>query len=373
MVATPASMEAKSRLLLEQDMDAMRPPGPPPGLPPGFPMLQPPPGPPEELSGPLTSMQHVPPGPPPGMPPMDQGLMQPPGPPPGLPPGFASFAELPPRFSQIPDSVPPAGFPPGFTPFGPPGPPPNPQPLPAFDGPQAAAELAALLGSCAPNNVGVISASPSARPPGLQAKAGPPIGPPPPGPPPPECTAVSSLAFTGTGFASSSTASVGEPDLKRRRNAVEGLASNRNIKSGGAVTVYTGYSAVTAAPAPKDDGPVHKESRSVPAPAVHGMEALPRQLPEGWEMKKSRTTGRVYYVNEKLGKSQFDPPAGSTLKATAHKKQRASLRSKETVDAQATDKAGLMGLVRAQDVRANKWQKWQRNSAIINAPDPDEE
>lgn len=44
--------------------------------------------------------------------------------------------------------------------------------------------------------------------------------------------------------------------------------------------------------------------------AAERAQALPNQLPDGWEMKHSRSSGKVYYVNEKLNKTQWDPPAG---------------------------------------------------------------
>lgn len=61
-----------------------------------------------------------------------------------------------------------------------------------------------------------------------------------------------------------------------------------------------------------------------PAPSWHVLEdqALPRQLPEGWEVKQSRSTGKVYYVNEKLGKTQWEPPAGSSAKAVSSSSSR---------------------------------------------------
>merc|ERR1712190_525629 len=34
----------------------------------------------------------------------------------------------------------------------------------------------------------------------------------------------------------------------------------------------------------------------------------PCQLPPGWEMKTSRTTGKIYYANEKFKISQFERP-----------------------------------------------------------------
>mmetsp|Transcript_52740 Transcript_52740/g.163640 ORF Transcript_52740/g.163640 Transcript_52740/m.163640 type:complete len:130 (-) Transcript_52740:51-440(-) len=108
-------------------------------------------------------------------------------------------------------------------------------------------------------------------------------------------------------------------------------------------------------------------------PAAAGREALQRQLPEGWEMKRSRTTGRMYFVNEKLGKSQFDPPAGSTVRAEVRKKQHVSKRAKDIVDAQLSDKNGVMGLVRATEKRTGRWAKWQQCSQLLNAPEPGEE
>lgn len=89
-------------------------------------------------------------------------------------------------------------------------------------------------------------------------------------------------------------------------------------------------------------------------------------------MKKSRSSGRVYYINEKLGKSQFDPPAGSTVKVEVRKKNRAATHSKELPDAQVTDKIGMMGVIRAKDQKLGRWQKWQKCSRILNEPDPDD-
>ncbi|TDH72237.1 uncharacterized protein CCR75_005603 [Bremia lactucae] len=46
------------------------------------------------------------------------------------------------------------------------------------------------------------------------------------------------------------------------------------------------------------------------------LDALPEvSLPVGWEAKVSRSTGRVYYVNRKHGKSQFERPTLASLKA----------------------------------------------------------
>jgi len=164
---------------------------------------------------------------------------------------------------------------------------------------------------------------------------------------------------------------------KRRHGGVEGLASNKHIRSGGTVTVYNGYSAATATPASKAQQTGEAVQQAAPAQAsvVAAAAALPRQLPEGWEMKRSRTTGRVYYVNEKLGTSQFDPPAGSTVKAEPAKKKisKASSRAKDGPDAQVTDQNGVKGLVRATDAKTGRWQKWQKCNRILNAPEPENE
>lgn len=171
---------------------------------------------------------------------------------------------------------------------------------------------------------------------------------------------------------------------KKRVRSVEGLASSKSIKSGGSVTVYAGYSAVTTGLQPasqKQKAPTSTPATSSSAPASRASsstatarEALTRQLPEGWEMKRSRTTGRVYYVNEKLGKSQFDPPAGSTIKTeTRKKKQRTSTRPKDGLDARLTDQNGVTGLVRAKEAKAGRWAKWQKVSTMLNEPDSEEE
>eukprot|EP00927_Polykrikos_kofoidii_P049769 TRINITY_DN43782_c0_g1_i1.p1 TRINITY_DN43782_c0_g1~~TRINITY_DN43782_c0_g1_i1.p1 ORF type:complete len:362 (-),score=50.61 TRINITY_DN43782_c0_g1_i1:129-1214(-) len=170
-------------------------------------------------------------------------------------------------------------------------------------------------------------------------------------------------------------------DTERKRRKVEGLAPSKNIASGGAVTVYSGYSAVTTAGGAKASETASQKREeqgptgSLPQAGVVSTtaQALPRQLPEGWEMRKSRSTGKVYYVNEKLGKSQFDLPAGSTLKVEAKKKQKLSLRAKDGPVAHATDKNGVAGIVRATEQKLGRWQKWQKTSRLINAPSPEKE
>ncbi|CAE7825406.1 Kpna7, partial [Symbiodinium sp. KB8] len=116
--------------------------------------------------------------------------------------------------------------------------------------------------------------------------------------------------------------------VKKRKKGVEGLASNKSIKTGGAVTVYSGYDAMTIAPKEKPAAEKPAAPTQVTGPAAV-TQALQRQLPDGWEMRKSRSTGKTYYVNEKLGKSQFEPPAGSTIDKKADpKKKKAATRSK---------------------------------------------
>eukprot|EP00747_Dinoflagellata_sp_TGD_P165414 gnl/TRDRNA2_/TRDRNA2_186647_c0_seq1.p1 gnl/TRDRNA2_/TRDRNA2_186647_c0~~gnl/TRDRNA2_/TRDRNA2_186647_c0_seq1.p1 ORF type:complete len:376 (-),score=76.21 gnl/TRDRNA2_/TRDRNA2_186647_c0_seq1:89-1216(-) len=311
------------------DLGSMQPPGPPPGLPPGFP-LQAPPGPPSWLP--------AGPGPPPGPPPPMAEI--PPGPPLGMPPGFDGADPV--------GLAPPSGYPPA-----PEGPPPGLgyPPAPPGPPPAAGAEMPPL----------------SALPIGM-----PPLTAPTPAPAMPVDPRLARLGMLGK-IASSDDA--GE-DRKRRR-AVEGLASNKSIKSGGKVTIYNGYSAVTTQPqqAEQKKEPVVQPAApaQVQAPAsvtTQIPQALQRQLPEGWEMKQSRSTGRVYYVNEKLGKSQFEPPAGSSVKADSTKKKKsASLRSKDIPDAQTSDMNGVVGMMRANEQKVGKWQKWQRTCREIHRED----
>lgn len=287
-------------------------------------------GPPE-----VPPSNDVPAGLPPGFPPtegMHSGL------PPGLPPGF-----------------PPAGFPPGFAPpggepvFGPSGP----------------------IGAGPPEGPG--------RPEFFTA-SGIAIGPPPSEPPPPTRQPLV------TGW---QPAAPTESDRKRKRGRADGLASNKNIKGGGSVTVYNGYDSQTTAAVASSARKASSSSAPTVAAAVaaaaapnftvafasssQGQEALPRQLPEGWEMKKSRSTGKVYYINEKIGKSQFDPPQGSTVKATSpqKKKQKASNRPKDIAGATMTSMNGVTGVVRAKDQNANRWAKWQKCSQVVNTQSPE--
>jgi len=156
---------------------------------------------------------------------------------------------------------------------------------------------------------------------------------------------------------------------KRRRSTVEGLARGTAIKGGGTVTVYDGYSSIKAAPQAEEK----RTETSAPSKHKHATEALPRRLPEGWEMKRSRTSGRIYFVNESLGKSQFEPPAGATMAATTSKKKKTSSRVKDCPDAQVTDKNGVMGLIRASEKKTGRWAKWQMCSRALQDEDEDDD
>ncbi|CAK9079578.1 unnamed protein product [Durusdinium trenchii] len=255
-------------------------------------------------------LDMAPPGPPPGMP-FGGEASDPPGPPAGLPPGF------PPVGMPFMEAMPPLGFPPGME-------------------PSAGLSVRAFV-----ENLSEGANVESASPPEIVAKA-------PPGSPPRE-----------------------KPEVKKRKKGVEGLASNKAIKNGGAVTIYAGYDAVTVAP----KAPDASEKPSQPAQITGGgvTQGLQRQLPPGWEMRKSRSTGKVYYVNEKLGKSQFDPPAGSTIdKQAEKKKKKVTARSKDIPDAQFTDRGGMLGLMRANEQKKGRWAKWQKCNEILNEPDPEE-
>lgn len=289
-----------------------------------------------------------------GPPSLVLGAGLPPDLPPGLPPGFPPMGSLPPGL--------PPGFPPGFAPS-----------LGSFPGDQVAPGFG--LGG----------------PPGFAPVQGPGrpgdeavplmpigIGPPPSTPPPSRPPMNSGYLDMLSDFASRVDGGAGSSDAgKKRKRGVDGLASNKSIQQGGSVTIYSGYEAVTGSfgPAAKAAPAVNQLSASSSAPSsIQGHQALPRQLPEGWEMKKSRTTGKVYYVNEKLGKSQFEPPMGSTVKAVPQKKkQKASTRPKDLPDAQVTSMNGVMGVVRATDQNTARWQKWQKCSRIVNAPSPEKD
>eukprot|EP00435_Cladocopium_sp_Y103_P034263 s1329_g8.t2 len=120
-----------------------------------------------------------------------------------------------------------------------------------------------------------------------------------------------------------------KPEIKKRKKGVEGLASNKAIKNGGAVTIYSGYDALTVEPKVAETSEKPPASAQTQITGQSVIQGLQRQLPAGWEMRKSRSTGKVYYVNEKLGKSQFEPPACSTVDKQVDKKKKASTKSKD--------------------------------------------
>lgn len=248
---------------------------------------------------------------PPGPPGLPFGIdgVDPPGPPPGLPPGF------PPLGMPFMEAMPPPGFPPGM------GPP---------------ATSSEHLPEGAPKDA---SFGPDVVP-----KA-------PPGSPPRE----------------------EKPEIKKRKKGVEGLASNKAIKNGGAVTIYSGYDALTVEPKVAETSEKPPASAQTQITGQSVIQGLQRQLPAGWEMRKSRSTGKVYYVNEKLGKSQFEPPAGSTVDKQVDKKKKASTKSKDVPDAQFTDRGGMLGLMRANEQKKGRWAKWQKCNEILNEPDPEDE
>lgn len=79
--------------------------------------------------------------------------------------------------------------------------------------------------------------------------------------------------------------------------------------------------AATPAPAPVKAQPV----KDRPVRESFNLDALPEvSLPVGWEAKVSRSTGRVYYVNRKLGKSQFERPTLASLKAQKLARQKSN-------------------------------------------------
>lgn len=79
--------------------------------------------------------------------------------------------------------------------------------------------------------------------------------------------------------------------------------------------------AATPAPAPVKAQP----AKDRPVRESFNLDALPEvSLPVGWEAKVSRSTGRVYYVNRKLGKSQFERPTLASLKAQKLARQKSN-------------------------------------------------
>ncbi|KAH7476393.1 hypothetical protein PRIC1_000399 [Phytophthora ramorum] len=121
--------------------------------------------------------------------------------------------------------------------------------------------------------------------------------------------------------------------LKGRMSVVKGMyeSASRNKRTNSkpedntvgttdnvaSTTVVTSKSAkVKSAAKPAVDRPVRES---------FNLDALPEvSLPVGWEAKVSRSTGRVYYVNRKLGKSQFERPTLASLKAQKLARQKSA-------------------------------------------------
>lgn len=132
--------------------------------------------------------------------------------------------------------------------------------------------------------------------------------------------------------------------------------------------MYSGYAATTTTPQQAGEKqPSREAAKPQPVKPLVGLavQGLSRNLPEGWEMKKSRSTGKTYYINEKMGKSQFEPPEGSSVKADPKVKKQRLTHSKNLPDAQKTDKIGMMGVIRGSDKQAGRWAKWAQCSRSL--------
>ncbi|ETP54526.1 hypothetical protein F442_00805 [Phytophthora nicotianae P10297] len=117
--------------------------------------------------------------------------------------------------------------------------------------------------------------------------------------------------------------------LKGRMSVVKGMYDNRSKRTNSkpeenanpsdnvaSTTVVTSKSAKVKPAAKPADRPVRES---------FNLDALPEvSLPVGWEAKVSRSTGRVYYVNRKLGKSQFERPTLASLKAQKLARQKSA-------------------------------------------------
>ncbi|KAG2827142.1 hypothetical protein PC112_g8968 [Phytophthora cactorum] len=117
--------------------------------------------------------------------------------------------------------------------------------------------------------------------------------------------------------------------LKGRMSVVKGMYDNRSKRTNSkpeenanpsdnvaSTTVVTSKGAKVKPAAKPADRPVRES---------FNLDALPEvSLPVGWEAKVSRSTGRVYYVNRKLGKSQFERPTLASLKAQKLARQKSA-------------------------------------------------
>eukprot|EP00933_Yihiella_yeosuensis_P030790 TRINITY_DN24362_c0_g1_i3.p1 TRINITY_DN24362_c0_g1~~TRINITY_DN24362_c0_g1_i3.p1 ORF type:complete len:265 (+),score=88.76 TRINITY_DN24362_c0_g1_i3:73-795(+) len=70
------------------------------------------------------------------------------------------------------------------------------------------------------------------------------------------------------------------------------------------------------------------------------LEANP-ELPKGWEMRKSKSTGKRYFVNEKLGKTQWTPP--EMPKDAEDEQSKDEKKTSEPVPEEKTDKEATAG------------------------------
>ena len=133
-------------------------------------------------------------------------------------------------------------------------------------------------------------------------------------------------------------------NIKGRMAAVKGIVTKRSTSlpksdengataEGEASTTTTGTAAkdakvakaaATAAPKAAAQKEQKEPKEQKPVRESFNLDALPEvSLPVGWEAKVSRSTGRVYYVNRKLGKSQFERPTIASLKAQKLARQKA--------------------------------------------------
>ncbi|EGZ20679.1 hypothetical protein PHYSODRAFT_359958 [Phytophthora sojae] len=103
---------------------------------------------------------------------------------------------------------------------------------------------------------------------------------------------------------------------KRTNSKPEEATTTTSSENGASTTVVTSKSAKVKPAAKPADRPVRES---------FNLDALPEvSLPVGWEAKVSRSTGRVYYVNRKLGKSQFERPTLASLKAQKLARQKSA-------------------------------------------------
>ncbi|CAH0476462.1 unnamed protein product [Peronospora belbahrii] len=117
--------------------------------------------------------------------------------------------------------------------------------------------------------------------------------------------------------------------LKGRMSVVKGMYDSRSKRTNSkpeetANTSDNNTSAIVPATKSARVKPAAKATDR-PVRESFNLDALPEvSLPVGWEAKVSRSTGRVYYVNRKLGKSQFERPTLASLKAQKLARQKSA-------------------------------------------------